>query len=133
MNDKAKDEISIPLPSLIHRIGREAVKHAQTLALHHHCELKRVRRSRNWSLEGRAPLVQQCYLAIKAKNTNSEFTFLLKKLDEALVKHSDKLEPLEAKLKRLVAENPAITLAELMSVTECTLAEARIARFEAEL
>ncbi|ESE39536.1 ribosome recycling factor family protein [Shewanella decolorationis] len=127
------DDISIPLPSLIHRIGREAVKRAQAIALKHGCELKRIRRSRNWSITGQAIDIQSCCVELTAQNDTAEFAFMIKKIDSGLLQHADKLEPLGAKLVRLINQNPAITLGELMQQTQCTMSEARLARFEAEL
>ncbi|MCJ8304383.1 ribosome recycling factor family protein, partial [Shewanella sp.] len=46
--------------------------------------------------------------------------------------HTDKLEPLETKLARMITDNPNITLAELIQITDCTTAEARTARFYAD-
>ncbi|QXN25642.1 ribosome recycling factor family protein [Shewanella putrefaciens] len=127
------DDISIPLPSLIHRIGREAVKRAQAIAVQNGCDLKRVRRSRNWSITGQAIAIQSCCVELKAQSDTAEFAFLIKKIDSGLLQHADKLEPLGAKLVRLINQNPAITLGELMQQTQCTMSEARLARFEAEL
>lgn len=127
------DDISILLPSLIHRIGREAVKRAQAIAVQKGCELKRVRRSRNWSITGQAIAIQNCCVELKAQSDTAEFAFLIKKIDSGLLQHADKLEPLGAKLVRLINQNPAITLGELMQQTQCTMSEARLARFEAEL
>lgn len=127
------DDISIPLPSLIHRIGRETVKRAQAIALQHSCELKRIRRSRNWSITGQAIAIQSCCSELKAQSDTAEFAFMIKKLESALLQHADKLEPLSAKLVRLINQNPAITLGELMQQTQCTLSEARLARFEVDI
>ncbi|ABV88572.1 ribosome recycling factor family protein [Shewanella pealeana] len=130
-----KQDITISLPSLIHRIGREAVKQAQTLAQQFNCELKRVRRSRNWGVTGEAISIQsfcQQLKIVQIGSGGSEFTYLIRKIDAALLSHADKLEPLEAKLVRLIREDPNITLAELMHMTECTQAEARAARFDAD-
>lgn len=127
------DDISIPLPSLIHRIGRESVKRAQAIAVQKGCELKRVRRSRNWSITGQAIAIQSCCVELKALSDTAAFAFLIKKIDSGLLQHADKLEPLGAKLVRLINQNPAITLGELMQQTQCTMSEARLARFEAEL
>ncbi|WP_088210161.1 ribosome recycling factor family protein [Shewanella sp. Shew256] len=127
------DDISIPLPSLIHRIGREAVKRAQAIAVQKGCELKRIRRSRNWSITGQAIAIQSCCAELKAQSDITEFAFMIKKIDSGLLQHADKLEPLSAKLVRLINQNPAITLGELMQQTQCTMSEARLARFEAEL
>lgn len=134
------DDISISLPSLIHRIGREAVKQAQAIATQYDCELKRVRRSRNWCIVGAAIKIQSCsahlqsepLLAQQLIANDGQFGYLIKKLESALLQHADKLVPLDAKLIRLITDNPAITLGELMQLTQCTITEARLARFQAD-
>ena len=129
------DDISISLPSLIHRIGREAVKQAQAIAAQYDCELKRVRRSRNWCIVGAAIKIQSCCAHLKAEQllmADGAFRYLIQKLESALLQHADKLEPLDAKLIRLITDNPAITLGELMQLTQCTVTEARLARFQAD-
>ncbi|MCU8013140.1 ribosome recycling factor family protein [Shewanella sp. SM74] len=129
------DDISISLPSLIHRIGREAVKQAQAIAAQYDCELKRVRRSRNWCIVGAAIKIQSCTARLQAEQllmTDGAFRYLIQKLESALLQHADKLEPLDAKLIRLITDNPAITLGELMQLTQCTVTEARLARFQAD-
>ncbi len=131
-----KQEITISLPSLIHRIGREASKQAQAIAIQFGCELKRVRRSRNWGVTGEAISIQSFCQQLKIvpiDSEGSEFTYLIRKIDTALLNHADKLEPLAAKLIRLIKQDPNITLAELIHLTDCTQAEARTARFEAEM
>ncbi|MCG9731500.1 ribosome recycling factor family protein [Shewanella sp. Isolate13] len=128
-------EITISLPSLIHRIGREVVKQAQLFAKQYNCELKRVRRSRNWGLTGEAVQIQALSQHLKTLQLSAgttEFVYLIRKVDTALLSHADKLEPLAAKLARLIEQDPNITLAELIHLTDCTQAEARTARFEAE-
>ncbi|WP_299808055.1 ribosome recycling factor family protein [uncultured Shewanella sp.] len=130
-----KQEITISLPSLIHRIGREAVKQAQVIAKQFDCELKRVRRSRNWGITGGAVNIQAMLQHIKTQQLTAgdcNYNHLIKKIDTGLLGHADKLEPLEAKLVRLIQQNPSITLAELIHLTDCTLSEARTARFDAE-
>jgi ribosome recycling factor len=127
MNDK----ITISLPSLIHRIGREEVKQAKEMALQHDCDLKRVRRSRNWGVSGEAIKIQQLSVTLKIEN-GDKFRYLIQKITTALLDHSDKLEPLDAKLVRLITDNPNITLAELIHITGCTMTEARTARFDAD-
>lgn len=124
--------ITILLPSLIHRIGGDSVKHAKTVALQCDCELKRVRRSRNWQLLGLAVQVQLFSMQLKAVNREA-FRYLIQKIDTGLLGHADKLESLEDKLKRLIIQNPNITLNELIQLTDCTIAEARVARFNSEL
>ena len=42
--------LSIPLPSLIHRIGSDHAKRAKAIAAEKKCEMKRIRRSRNWQI-----------------------------------------------------------------------------------
>ncbi|EHZ2653924.1 ribosome recycling factor family protein [Vibrio vulnificus] len=123
--------IVIALPSLIHRIGGELTKHLKSVAADHGCELKRVRRSRHWQISGEALALQAFYDQVRRLEGDSA-SYLVKKMQLALASHSEKLEPLEDKLQRLVMENPAITLAELMSQTHCSLSQARSARFSAE-
>ncbi|WP_394147283.1 ribosome recycling factor family protein [Shewanella atlantica] len=129
------EAITIPLPSLIHRIGREAVKQAQGVAQQYQCELKRVRRSRNWGISGDAINIQSFTGQLKATQLQREaveFRYLIQKIETALLEHADKLEPIEAKLARLITDTPNITLNELMHITDCSLAEARSARFNAD-
>lgn len=124
--------ITIPLPSLIHRIGGDHAKRAKAIAVEKKCEMKRIRRSRNWQIAGEALDLKAFLDHIKAEDSEP-MRFVINKVEVGLAKHSDKLEPLEAKLIRLVLENPNITLAELMSETNCTIAQARTARFDAEV
>ncbi|MGR5325284.1 ribosome recycling factor family protein [Vibrio alfacsensis] len=124
--------ITILLPSFIHRVGGEQAKRAKAIAAEKGCELKRIRRSRNWQISGEARHIKAFADHIKVE-APEPMRFVINKLELGLAKHSDKLEPLEAKLIRLVLETPNITLAELMSVTNCTVAQARTARFEAEM
>ncbi|EJO3992675.1 ribosome recycling factor family protein [Vibrio vulnificus] len=123
--------VVIALPSLIHRIGGEMTKQLKSVAADHGCELKRVRRSRHWQVSGEALALQAFYDQVRRLEEDSA-SYLVKKMQLALASHSEKLEPLEDKLQRLVMENPAITLAELMSQTHCSLSQARSARFSAE-
>ena len=125
------EAIVIALPSLIHRIGREQVAQAQSLAVEFGCSLKRVRRSRNWLLVGGAVDVQSFILVLKQCQP-AMAPYLIAKLEAGLLPHSDKLEPLSAKLVRLINETPGITLGELMEQTKCTIIEARQARFDAD-
>ena len=90
-----------------------------------------MRRSRNWVVTGEAINIQSFKQQLKSQ-TSGEWHYLIKKLETALLNHADKLEPLPVKLARLISENTNITLAELMHLTDCTLSEARTARFDAE-
>ncbi len=125
-------KLTIPLPSLIHRIGGEHAKRAKMIAMDKGCELKRVRRSRNWQVSGEALDLKTFLDHLKAEESEA-LCFVINKMEVGLVAHQDKLEPLEAKLIRLVVENPNITLAELMAETNCTIAQARTARFDADM
>ncbi|TXY11498.1 ribosome recycling factor family protein [Vibrio mimicus] len=120
--------VTIMLPSLIHRIGGDTVKRLKHQAQPFGCELKRIRRSRNWQLVGDAMAIQDFLIQIKDIE-HRDADYLIKKLELGLRQHSDKLEPLESKLQRLIAQNPSITLAELMAATHCSLVQARAARF----
>ncbi|WOT04466.1 ribosome recycling factor family protein [Shewanella youngdeokensis] len=130
------DDICISLPSLIHRLGRSKVIKAQSIAKLHQCELKRVRRSRHWQLLGEALKVHAFCGQLKAaqlpEQDQVQYHYLIKKIETALLTHADKLEPLSAKLERLINQNPNITLAELIHLSDCTLAQARMARFNAD-
>ncbi|MBB1268648.1 ribosome recycling factor family protein [Shewanella sp. SR44-3] len=123
--------IQVPLAALIHRIGSDNTKQAKVIAAQYDCELKRVRRSRNWLLLGEAMDVQSFCRVLKSQHS-AAFAHLIGKIDAALLCHGDKLEPLTAKLARLIAATPSITLGELMQITQCSLTEARLARFNAD-
>ncbi|MGX9463600.1 ribosome recycling factor family protein [Shewanella sp. A14] len=126
------EDIIIRLPSLIHRIGGDKTKQAKAIAEQCHCVLKRVRRSRHWQVSGEAINIQ---LFTQGLTTSADdgFRYLIHKIETALLDHADKLEPLDAKLVRLINDNPGITLGELLAQTRCTIAEARVARFNAEI
>lgn len=125
------EAIAIYLPSLIHRIGRDAVKQAQRLAEQYSCELKRIRRSRNWTVSGEAIDIQSFTAALNTENVEA-FRYLTQKLTTALLQHADKLEPLDVKLVRLVTANPNLTLSALIELTNCSMSEARQARSHAD-
>ncbi|MBD1572044.1 ribosome recycling factor [Vibrio sp. S17_S38] len=121
----------IPLPSLVHRIGGEQVKQAKEMALELRCELKRIRRSRNWQLEGELKSVMSLLVTLRQSHAEP-MAFLIKKIDESLIATQTKPESKVAILERLIAVDPDITLAELMHQTDCTMAEARQARFTSD-
>ncbi|GAB3522855.1 ribosome recycling factor family protein [Photobacterium alginatilyticum] len=132
MKGQSEDVLITHLPSLIHRIGGENVKKAKRIALDYGCELKRIRRSRNWQLAG-----EQCALRKFSDGLSTSepeaMQFLIRKIDERLVALNENSESREEQLKELVFKNPNITLAELMAMTNCSIAEARLARFTADL
>ncbi|MDV7102816.1 ribosome recycling factor family protein [Vibrio sp. TH_r3] len=124
--------LSIHLPSLIHRIGSKWVKQAQIVAQQHECQLKRVRRSRNWQIVGQASDVNRCLNKLK-NNFDAEMSYLIKKIDTSLIENNFIDETLEQRLVRLITEQPTMTLSELMAQTNCSLLEARQARFRANI
>ncbi|QIA64786.1 ribosome recycling factor [Vibrio astriarenae] len=124
-------QITVALPSLLHRLERAQVGMAKQLSLEHDCTLKRVRRSRNWQLIGTAPSIDAFLNAFKSSSA-SERCFLCTKIEAVLCQHQDKLEPFEDKLVRLLKATPEMTLNELMAQTQCTMTQARQARFSVE-
>ncbi|EGR0578897.1 ribosome recycling factor [Vibrio cholerae] len=123
--------IAITLPSLIHRIGSDTVKRLKLQAQTFDCELKRIRRSRNWQLLGEAASMQNFVFQIK-QTEYQVAEYLIRRVEAGLRLPSDKIEPIEVQLQRLVQQNPSITLAELMAATHCSLMHARAARFAEE-
>ncbi|WP_342608869.1 ribosome recycling factor family protein [Vibrio tritonius] len=121
----------IALPSLIHRIGGDKARELKTVASEYQCELKRIRRSRNWQLTG-SPEQLAKVQAWCQHHDNDAFAFVLKKLVPTLNQHQHWLEPLSERLCKVLRANPQMTLAELMSLTDCSLVEAREARAAVE-
>ena len=122
--------ISISLPSLLHRIGRSSVSLARDLAVQHHCELKRVRRSRHWKIVGEFSQPELFKKALISEDAIL-YQFLLTKITVALANIDPPLT-LDQQLAQLIAAYPLMTLAELMHITQCSEAEARLARFKNE-
>lgn len=118
----------IALPSLIHRIGGETCKRAKVIALDHHCELKRIRRSRNWQLTGTTANLTLLLSRIQTEQDET-MDYLISKLQAGLLAQNDKPQSKAAQLASLIQYHPDITLNELMEATHCTMAEARVARF----
>ncbi|GAD79388.1 hypothetical protein VEZ01S_11_00300 [Vibrio ezurae NBRC 102218] len=107
------------------------MKEAKRLAEQHACQLKRVRRSRNWMISGEALQIQTFCQCINVRHPES-LAFIVRKITPALQQHQDKLESPQQRLKRLLVEDPNMTLSELMELTQCSLVEARRARFDAD-
>ncbi|OLQ91871.1 hypothetical protein BIY21_12710 [Vibrio ponticus] len=122
------ERISVSLPSFIHRVGREQANLTRGLAAELGCELKRVRRSRNWQLLGEYHQIHALLLALRSLDS-LKYKFTIGKLDTVLAQIEPPLT-IEQQLAKLLETNPNITLAEMMEVTSCTLSEARTARFE---
>lgn len=121
----------IPLPSFIHRIGGEQAKHAKQLAIESRCKLNRIRRSRHWQLEGDLESVMSLLVTLR-QSYAEPMAFLIKKIDESLMSIQTEPESKTAILQRLIVVDPDITLAELMHQTDCTITEARQARFTSD-
>lgn len=121
--------ISVPLPSLIHRLGGSDVAKLKTLASQHKCELKRVRRSRNWVLQGMWQDVNAFTQAVPGLRLVKE-TYFLSKVTPVL--RATKTETPQEMLMRLLKDQPDLTVAELVDATGCELTEVRRARIESE-
>lgn len=131
-NKKTKSELPcITLPSLIHRIGGENCKYAKTIAVQHQCELKRIRRSRNWQITGNSADLTNLFTTLQAEQSQG-FDYLINKLNTGLLALNDKPESKTEQLASLIAQQPDTTLNELMAATNCTMAEARVARFNSQ-
>ena len=109
-------EISIILPSFL----RKSLKAYALKALirEHGCTLNRIGRSRNWQLKG---TTDQLELVINdiAQIDEASWQWLIKKLSSHIEYSTH--ESLLALAKR----NPNITVNELMTKANCTLAQAR--------
>ncbi|WP_295895419.1 ribosome recycling factor family protein [uncultured Vibrio sp.] len=127
-----KESVCIALPSLIHRMGGERVKQAKMSALEYQCELKRVRRSRNWQLVGEPHALAE-YRSSFSHDHDDPFVYLIKKLDHALSGLELDVETMEEKLEKIIKGTPNVTLAELIQMTDCTTAQARRARFDLDI
>ncbi|AXN30729.1 ribosome recycling factor family protein [Vibrio coralliilyticus] len=125
------ENLVVSLPSLIHRIGGDANKQLRIVAKQHDCELKRVRRSRNWQLIGQPEALLDLFNNLSEQST--EFDFVLSKLNVQISQSVKPRESTEERLKRILLADPTITLTELMERTGCSLSEARTARFESEI
>lgn len=131
-NKKTKSELPcIALPSLIHRIGGENCKYAKAVAAQHQCELKRIRRSRHWQIMGNSANLTLLSSTLQVEE-NQELDYLINKLQIGLLALNNKPESKAEQLASLIAQQPDITLNELMATTNCTMAEARVARFNSQ-
>jgi len=125
------DELhTVILPSLIHRIGREQAKLIGTIAIEHGCLINRIRRSRNWQAKGSYDNLQALLRTLQHQDSLTN-RFVINKLTTLL----EKIEPpltIEQQLAQLLANNPNITLNEMMTITQCNVSQARLARFKNE-
>lgn len=115
--------ITIILPSFL----RKSLKAYALKALirDHGCTLNRIGRSRNWQLTGTTEQLEQIVHDIAHSNEES-WQWLVKKLSSHVEYTTH--ESLLALAKR----NPNITVNELMTKSNCTLAQARLVIDELE-
>ncbi len=133
MKKKATDTdiVIIAFPSFIRRVGGETAKALKAEASQQQCELKRIRRSRNWHLSGKVEDLDLFSQQLKGNELVQDYPFFVEKVIEGIGPYLQ--ESLPVRLAQLIANNPAITLAEMMEKTGCTIAQARLARDNEEL
>ncbi|MFA0085602.1 ribosome recycling factor family protein [Vibrio sp. 10N.261.51.F12] len=101
--------ITIKLNSFVHRV--EDKQRLLQLATEQQCQLKRIRRSRHWTLTGNA-------------HSLTEFAFqsgvgwISVAVDKVLAEY-------KSPIQQVLEKNPNVTIAELMHESGCTLVEAR--------
>lgn len=125
-NTHSHSAVTIALPSLIHRIGREQVRQLQTFAAQHQCQVKRVRRSRHWQCQGENENILALLETIRHSSAALALTFVSNKLEQGMEPYRQATQ--SDRLAGLIHANPAMTLAQLVQQTGCSLAEARAAR-----
>ncbi|WP_415679616.1 ribosome recycling factor family protein [Vibrio diazotrophicus] len=126
-----REKITVFFPSLVRRIGGEKTKELKAIATEHKCELKRIRRSRNWQISGFFEQLSDYNQQLKVAGIVTDTPFIVEKISEALKPYEQASLP--ERLAALISKNENITLAELMDKTGCTIAQARLARDENEL
>lgn len=111
--------LSVILNSFVHRVPDKS--HVLALAHQTGCQLKRIRRSRNWLLSG-----QEDQLRLLSGLLNqAPHLWIVKAIDTALP------QPV-VNLQALIAETPTLTVNQLVKQTGCSLSEARQALDEFE-
>jgi len=91
------------------------------IATQHCCQLKRIRRSKNWLLIGN----QSQLIEISNKLRQKKTLWIVKAIDEALPKPT-------FNLALIMKANPSMTVNQLIAETGCTLIKARSAIDSAE-
>ncbi len=120
-------QITVSLPSLVHRVGRDAVNSAREMAQTYQCDIKRIRRSRNWQLLGTPQNIQKLHHELVELNGELA-SYWNKRIEPVLLQHQAALVPIEVQLRQRLEADPSLTLSELMDQTKCTIAQAREAR-----
>ncbi|KGY12554.1 hypothetical protein NM22_10285 [Vibrio tubiashii] len=112
--------ISVPLNSFVHRVPDKSI--VLSLAIENGCQLKRIRRSRNWQLIGE----EQQLRAFMTRLDLDAHRWIVDAIDKALPK------PI-INLADLLTQTPNMTLNQLVAKSGCSLKEARQAIDEFEL
>jgi hypothetical protein len=111
--------LSIKLNNFLHRIDCKVTMLA--LVNQHGCSLKRIRRSKNWSLTGE----QNQLVELSEQLQQPKTIWIADAIQNALPKPS-------FDLTAIVLSNPDMTINRLIAETGCTLIEARVAIDKAE-
>ena len=119
MTKNASKILSIQLNNFLHRIDCKAT--IIELAAQHGCSLKRIRRSKNWSLTGN----QAQLVAVSEQLKQGRTLWIAEAINKALPKPT-------FDLTAIVQANPDMTINRLIAETGCTLIEARAALDKAE-
>ena len=119
MSKNAPKILSIQLNNLLHRIDCKVT--IIELVTQQGCSLKRIRRSKNWSLTGN----QAQLVAVSEQLRQSKTAWIVEAINKALPKPT-------FDLTAIVQANPDITINRLIAETGCTLIEARAALDKAE-
>ena len=104
--------IVIRLNSFVHRVPDKALIIQQ--ANESGCQLKRIRRSRNWQLSGEEAQLK----ALNALLIDEAHQWIVKEIDKALP------QP-QICLASLIENTPSVTINQLVAQTGCTMSEAR--------
>ncbi|KOO14332.1 hypothetical protein AKJ18_15145 [Vibrio xuii] len=111
--------ISVPLNSFVHRVADKA-QVIQVMS-EQDCQIKRIRRSRNWLLSGEEEALRQ----LKSQLTTEDTQWIVTAIDKTLP------TPV-VDLAVLIANSPNITINQLVAQSGCTISEARLAIDEFE-
>ena len=111
--------ISVPLNSFVHRVNDKAQVISAIVA--NGCQVKRIRRSRHWLLNGEEQALRELKQHLVAEDT----LWIVKAIEKALP------TPV-VDLSAIIAESPNITINQLVTQSGCSLSEARAAIDEFE-
>lgn len=111
--------ISVPLNSFVHRVADKA--QVIQLMTEQGCQIKRIRRSRNWLLSGEEVSLRQLMSQLTTEDTRWIVTAIDKTLPTPVVD-----------IAALIANSPNITINQLVAQSGCTVSEARLAIDEFE-